>query len=76
MESQRNDGYNITPMHVKLHAMKLTLHLNFQLAGVPWCLYSASYKSKVIGYVENQNNCATARHFGVSESNVRLWKKN
>ena len=30
----------------------------------------------MIGYAENHNNCAAARHFGISESNVRLWKKN
>ena len=35
VESQRKDGYIITPMHVKLHAMKLTIQLNFQVVGVP-----------------------------------------
>jgi transposase-like protein len=36
--------------------------------------YDAHFKSMVIKHAEETNNCATARKFGVAESNVRRWR--
>lgn len=37
--------------------------------------YDANYKLNVIRYAEDTNNCAAGRKFGISEKNVRRWRK-
>jgi transposase-like protein len=37
--------------------------------------YDADFKLIVIKHVEETNNCAAARKFGVAEPNVRHWRK-
>jgi transposase-like protein len=37
--------------------------------------YDANFKLMVIKHAEQTNNCATARKLGVSEPNVRRWRK-
>jgi transposase-like protein len=37
--------------------------------------YDANSKLMVIKHAEETNNCATARKFGVTEPNVRCWRK-
>jgi hypothetical protein len=37
--------------------------------------YTASYKLKVISFVEQFGKCAAQREFGILESNVRYWRK-
>ena len=37
--------------------------------------YTSKFKLSVVRYAEEHNNCAAAREFTVSESNVRLWKR-
>jgi hypothetical protein len=37
--------------------------------------YTASYKLKVISFVEQFGNRAAQREFGILESNVRYWRK-
>ena len=37
--------------------------------------YTVSDKLRIIQFAEQNGNRATEREFGVSESNVRLWRK-
>jgi transposase-like protein len=37
--------------------------------------YDANFKLMVIKHAEEINNCVTARKFGVTEPNVRRWRK-
>lgn len=37
--------------------------------------YPAKFKLKVVEYAEKTNNCAAAREFNTTESNVRNWRK-
>ena len=37
--------------------------------------HTAAQKLKIIQYAEEHGNRPAARHFGVSESCVRLWRK-
>lgn len=37
--------------------------------------YSAGFKLKVVFFAEQSNNCAASRQFGVSEKQVRDWRK-
>ena len=37
--------------------------------------YTVSDKLRIIQFAEQNGNCAAEREFGVSESNVRLWRK-
>jgi transposase-like protein len=37
--------------------------------------YDTNFKLMVIKHVEETNNCAMARKFGVAEPNVRHWRK-
>jgi hypothetical protein len=37
--------------------------------------YTASYKLKVISFVEQFGNREAQREFGILESNVRCWRK-
>lgn len=37
--------------------------------------YTAAFKLKVLEYAEQHGKRAAGRHFGVDESNVRLWEK-
>ena len=37
--------------------------------------YTTAFKLQVVDFAETNGNRITARHFGVDESNVRLWKK-
>lgn len=38
--------------------------------------YDASFKLRVVASAFSSNNCAAARKYGVSEKQVRDWKKN
>ena len=37
--------------------------------------YTTAFKLQVVDFAKTNGNRITARHFGVDESNVRLWKK-
>ena len=37
--------------------------------------YTTAFKLQVVDFAETNGNRITARHFGVDESNARLWKK-
>ena len=37
--------------------------------------YSVSEKLRIVNFAEQNGNRAAEREFGVSESNVRLWRK-
>lgn len=46
-----------------------------KLAGTKRQSYTVSDKLRIINFAEQHGNLAAEREFGVSESNVRLWRK-
>ena len=46
-----------------------------KLTGTKHQSYNVSDKLRNINFAEQHGNCAAEREFGVSESNVRLWRK-
>ena len=46
-----------------------------KLTGTKRQSYTVSDKLRIINFAEQHGNCAAEREFGVSESNVRLWRK-
>ena len=59
--------------------LKKLLHQNVNMATILTATtrqsYTVSEKLGIVNYAEQNGNCADEREFGVSESNVRLWRK-
>ena len=59
--------------------LKKLLHQNVNMATILTATtrqsYTVSEKLGIVNYAEQNGNCAAEREFGVSESNVRLWRK-